>query len=87
MERNLTLTVACNNWKPKFKAKLTNQQKVQVDESPVIPKISRIDNMGKVRIEFSKRMKPANYTKIKNSTFEALDVAWPALAITMKPYD
>ena len=43
--------------------------------------------MGKVRIEFSKQMKPVNYNNIKNSTFEALDVAWPALAITMKPYD
>jgi len=87
MERNLTLTVACNNWKPKFKAKLTNQQKVIVDETPVIPKISRIDNMGKVRITFSERMKPVNYTNITNGTFEALDVAWPALAVTMKPYD
>jgi hypothetical protein len=79
--------VACNNWQDKFKNKLTNQQKVVVDETPVIPIISRIDNMGKVRITFSERMKPANYTNIINGTFEALDVAWPALAVKMKPYD
>ena len=77
--------MACNNWQ--YKKKLTNQQKVLVDENPVIPTISRIDNIGKVIITFSERMKPANYTNITNGTFEALDVAWPAIAVKMKPYD
>jgi hypothetical protein len=43
--------------------------------------------MGKLRITFSERMKPANNTNITNGTFEALEVAWPALAVKMKPYD
>ncbi len=57
------------------------------DESPVIPKITRINNMGKVIIAFSEPMKSFNYTNITNGNFEANDVSWPALAITMKPYD
>jgi len=86
-ERSFALTVACNNWQSKFKKKLTNQKQVIVDEIPVIPKISRINNMGKVIIDFSEPMKSFNYTNITNGNFEANDVTWPALAISMKPYD
>ena len=58
-----------------------------VDDIPVIPKISLINNMGKVIIAFSEPMKSFNYTNITNGTFEANDETWPALAVTMKPYD
>ncbi len=66
---------------------MTHEHQIVVDENPVIPKISVIDNMGKVTISFSEPMKSLNYTNITNGTFEANDVTWPALSIKIKPYD